>query len=123
MFYDILQKICNEKNVKITNVVLKAGGTKGQLNGWKQGSSPSIDIVSSIADVLDISIDELLGRSAKQHEVIDLGNLNQLGIKKVQEYIKDLMENPKYTEKPSISESMSKTIAAADSFTTATKQK
>ena len=123
MFYDDLQKICDKMNVKITNIVLQAGGTKGQLNSWRQGSSPNIDIVSRIADVLDISIDTLLGRDLHQGKSIDCGNLNQAGIRKVQEYIQDLLENPKYVSSKSISESMAATINTVDNFTTVTKQK
>lgn len=60
MFFDNLKAICDEKNLKVTPLVLECGGTKGILGGWKKGASPNSDIVVKLADRLNVSIDLLL---------------------------------------------------------------
>ena len=60
MFFDNLKAICDEKNLKVTPLVLECGGTKGILGGWKKGASPNSDIVVKLADRLKVPIDLLL---------------------------------------------------------------
>ena len=60
MFYSNLKRICDEKGIKITPLVLECGGTKGIIGGWKKGISPNSDIVMKIAVKLNITTDELL---------------------------------------------------------------
>lgn len=60
MFFDNLKAICDEKNLKVTPLVLECGGTKGILGGWKKGASPNSDIVVKLADRLNVSIEMLL---------------------------------------------------------------
>lgn len=60
MFYERLKKICKEKGVRVTPLVLECGGTKGMLSGWKNGASPNIEIIAKIAKRLNVSTDLLI---------------------------------------------------------------
>ena len=60
MFYDNLKAICDEKNIKITPLVLECGGTKGVIGGWRKGAKPNSDIVMKLAVKLNITTDYLL---------------------------------------------------------------
>lgn len=74
MFYSNLKRICDEKGVKITPLVLECGGTKGIIGGWKKGTSPNSDIVMKIATKLNITTDELLFGKSKTFSSIDLSH-------------------------------------------------
>ena len=123
-----IKQLCEQNSHSLASLEREAGIGQGTIRRW-DNNVPSVEKLLAVANVLNTSVDYLLtGKDSVSGEqdkgkLIDCTGLNDLGIKKVQEYINDLMENPKYTEKPIISESMSKTIAAADSFTTVTKQK
>lgn len=60
MFYEQLKKACKENNTSITAVLKKLG--IGTANGtyWKNGSSPSADIVVKLSEFLGVSCDYLL---------------------------------------------------------------
>lgn len=70
MFFDNLKAICDEKNLKVTPLVLECGGTKGILGGWKKGASPNSDIVVKLADRLQVSIDLLLRSPENAQEMM-----------------------------------------------------
>lgn len=60
MFYEQLKKACKENNTSITAVLKKLG--IGTANGtyWKNGSSPSADIIVKLSEFLGVSCDYLL---------------------------------------------------------------
>ena len=60
MFYDQLKQACKDNNTSITAVLKKIG--IGTANGtyWKNGSSPSSDIVIQLSEFLNVSTDFLL---------------------------------------------------------------
>ena len=68
MFYTRLKKLCDERGLAISNVVLQAGGKLGSLDGWRKGSVPRSDIVVAIANYLDVSADYLLGLPERSSE-------------------------------------------------------
>ena len=74
MFYSNLKRICDEKGIKITPIVLECGGTKGIIGGWKKGTSPNSDIVMKIAVKLNITTDELLFGKDSALSSIDISN-------------------------------------------------
>jgi len=63
MFYDQITKICNEKGVKLTPLLKELGLSTGNTGRWKKGGVPSIEVVSSLAMRLDVSVDYLLGNT------------------------------------------------------------
>lgn len=67
----IVQKIkymCNKKNINITQLLDGAGVRKSLLYDMeKRNAKPSIEVLASIADYLDCSVDYLLGRSNQEN--------------------------------------------------------
>lgn len=60
MFYENLQKVCKEKGTTPTTVTVALGISKGTLGQWKNGSSPTGNIVVRFADYLGVTTDRLL---------------------------------------------------------------
>lgn len=60
MFYDNLKRICDEKNLKITPIVVECGGAKGSISNWKNGATPNSDIVARLSVRLNVSTDLLI---------------------------------------------------------------
>ena len=60
MFYEQLQKACKMNQTSVTATLKRLG--IGTANGtyWKNGSSPSSDIVIQLAELLGVSTDFLL---------------------------------------------------------------
>lgn len=77
MFYDNLKRICDDKNIKITPLVLECGGTKGVIGGWKKGAAPNSDIVMSLSVRLNVPTDELLFGETKKTSSLELSNDEQ----------------------------------------------
>lgn len=71
----IVQKIkymCNKKNINITQLLDGAGVRKSLLYDMeKRNAKPSIEVLASIADYLDCSVDYLLGRSNQENTSCD----------------------------------------------------
>lgn len=77
----IVQKIkymCNKKNINITQLLDGAGVRKSLLYDMeKRNAKPSIEVLASIADYLDCSVDYLLGRSNQENTSCDSYTLSQ----------------------------------------------
>ena len=46
-FYERLKAVCDEKDKKITTVVVDCGGNKGSIASWKKGTVPNYTIIDS----------------------------------------------------------------------------
>lgn len=80
VFYELLKKICDEKGLKITPLVLSCGGSKGMLSGWKQGASPNVDMLVKLSNALNCSMDYLMGRIPNDtYSVTQIGTGNVNG--------------------------------------------
>ena len=60
MFYDQLEKICREKGVSITPMVVELGLSKGNIRNWKNGTLPKYETRLKIAEYLKIPIEKLM---------------------------------------------------------------
>lgn len=60
MFYDNLKRICDERGVRITPLVIGCGGTKGVIGGWKKGAMPNSEIVAKLSERLNVTTDLLI---------------------------------------------------------------
>ena len=57
----------NNKNITIEELALKSRVSKNTINSWiYRGAHPDIELLVCVADVLEISLDELVGRKNKQ---------------------------------------------------------
>ena len=95
MFYEQLKKACKAKNTSVTAVLKKMH--IGTANGtyWKNGSSPSSDIVIQLAEFLNVSTDYLL--TGKEDGLRDderelLGDYNSLNAEEKKEAIRKVAE-------------------------------
>lgn len=59
MIYDKIKEICKEKGVSPSSVEKKAGLGNGAVTKWND-FSPSVKNLKAVADVLEISVDELI---------------------------------------------------------------
>ena len=60
MFYEHVKQLCSERGEKITTVTVELGYSKGTLSNWKNGGSPSADVVVKFAEYFGVSTDRLL---------------------------------------------------------------
>lgn len=60
--YELLQKLCNEQGLTVTNLCIQVTGSKGNLATWKKDYMRS-DYLAKCADILDCSVDYILGRT------------------------------------------------------------
>jgi transcriptional regulator with XRE-family HTH domain len=60
--YAKLDELCKLKKTTPSALSQELGLTKGNSTNWKKGGNPSVEILSRIADSLECSTDELLGR-------------------------------------------------------------
>lgn len=63
--YQSIENIVKAKGTNDTKMLANAGLKKNVMTNIKNGSMPSIDKIAAIADVLDVSIDDLIGRNKK----------------------------------------------------------
>lgn len=113
MFYQILQSLCKQQGVKITNVVSELKISSGNLSKWKAGGVPKGATLKKLADYFHVSTDYLLGREApassselspEEQELLECyRQLNNDGKKKMNDYLDDLLGNEKNLTVPAAS--------------------
>lgn len=59
MIYDRIKEICSEKGISVRQVEISAGLTNGTISKWNK-SSPTVENLKSVADVLKIKVDKLI---------------------------------------------------------------
>ncbi len=65
MNYDLFELLCRKNNTTPTALTNKLGLSKGNSSSWKRGGNPSADVLIKLADELNCTVDELLGRNKK----------------------------------------------------------
>lgn len=69
-----IREACSKRNISPSKLESELGFGAGLISRWTK-SSPSLDKIVDIADYLNFSIDELIGRNNKEHQENDF-NLN-----------------------------------------------
>lgn len=59
MLFERITKLCGEKNISIARLEKEAGLGNATVRGWTK-SEPTAKNLKAVADVLGVSIDELL---------------------------------------------------------------
>lgn len=70
MFKDRLKKLIEKNKLSATELARRAGVPRSNVQSWLTGSSPSIDQLGRVAQVLGITVDELYF-GHKQESVVD----------------------------------------------------
>lgn len=65
LIYDKIKEICKEKGVSPSSVEKKAGLGNGAITKWNN-FSPSVKNLKAVADILDVSVDELIEESKQE---------------------------------------------------------
>ena len=69
MFRDILKAIRKERGFTQEELAIKIGVVRQTVSKWEKGLSvPDADAMSRIADVLEVSVSELLGADSTSEE-------------------------------------------------------
>ena len=64
MDYARLEQLCNDKKISASKLAEMVGISKGNTSTWKKGGNPSIEVLVKMAEVLDCSVDYLLGNES-----------------------------------------------------------
>ncbi len=108
MFWETFYNLCLMNGTTPNAVCAKLGLSTATATHWKNGSIPKGDALLKIADYFNVPIDYLLGREVPaQHENLPSENMELINKytaltpeaqQKVNAYIDDLMDNPKYAQ-------------------------
>lgn len=60
MFYDNFLTICRRKGITPTSVIKEAGISSGNITNWKRGIAPKLPTLKKLANVLGVSVEELI---------------------------------------------------------------
>ena len=69
MLFKKIKSICDAKDMSIRELENKAGLGNGTIKGWEK-SSPTVDNLKKVANILNCTIDELI-RDGEVWEYID----------------------------------------------------
>lgn len=69
-FYENVLSLCKSRNVRITNLELSLGLSRGSLSKTKDGSSPSASRVQKIANYFGVSTDWLITDHETNSEIL-----------------------------------------------------
>ena len=70
--YEFLKKICIERGTTVTELCKQVTGNSGNLATWKKGYMRS-DYLKKAAEILNVSVDYLLGRTEDSNAANDKG--------------------------------------------------
>ena len=63
-----IKRFRNKKGLTQEQLGASVGVSMQAVSKWERGGTPDIELLPAIADVLDVSIDELFGRKQKSLE-------------------------------------------------------
>lgn len=63
MIYDKVKSLCEKQGISIRECELRAGLGNGVIAGWKK-SSPRLDNIQSVANILGVPLTEITERDA-----------------------------------------------------------
>lgn len=78
MFYERLKLLCDNKGIKLTNLIQELGMSSGNMNKWKKGVVPKGSTLSKLADYFNVSVDYLIGKTEEQTNIHYVNNINDI---------------------------------------------
>lgn len=91
MFFNVVQKLCDEKGISISQLALNLKISKSNITNWKNGSTPRADKLEKISDYFGVTTDYLLGNEQKNKPAAESDEL--IDLKRILELPKSLMFN------------------------------
>lgn len=88
----MISKLRKEKNVTQEELASKVGVSSQAVSKWENGGMPDAELLPSIADFFEVSIDTLFGRSVKDHRDITQVITSQLENKNENEIIQAMFK-------------------------------
>ena len=71
MFYNQLERLCQQNNIAMTTVVQKLGMSKSVVTSWKKGIIPTGETILKLAQYFNVSTDFLLTGSLNTTDLYD----------------------------------------------------
>lgn len=72
--WEIFKRLCDNKNVKPSNVAVELGIPTSTISGWKLGQyKPKMDKLKKIADYFNVSLAYLMGESETPFPITEEG--------------------------------------------------
>lgn len=59
MIYDKIKEICEKKGISVASIEKEAGLSNGTIRKWNK-SSPTVDSLKAVANVLKIRVEKLI---------------------------------------------------------------
>ena len=78
MFYDIIEHLCKERGIYVTQLASDIGVSKSNVTNWKNGRVPRSDKVRKIADYFGVTVDYLLRDTTHQISFLDQDTGNNI---------------------------------------------
>ncbi len=82
MFYERLKLLCEQNDIKLTNLIQQLGMSSGNMNKWKNGVVPKGNTLSKLADYFNVSVDYLIGKTDEQTNTYHTNNINSNFVQK-----------------------------------------
>ena len=76
MNYLLFEELCKSNGTTRAALSRKLGISKSNMNNWKNGSNPSVEVLCKLADELNCTTDSLLGRESPVNSINNFGNNN-----------------------------------------------
>ena len=66
MFFNQFESVCHQASTSPTAYVVKKGMSRSNVTRWKNGELPSREVLQSMSEDFQVSIDYLLGNEQKE---------------------------------------------------------
>lgn len=99
-FIEKLLKELNKRNINKAELARNTNIPNSTIRSWEKGSQPTIDKIIKIAEYLNLSLDELCGYNAKNHNnlIIEAYNAADPGTQAAVRKLLDIEEQEQETK-------------------------
>lgn len=77
MFYERFARLCEQKKMSCSAVIVENGFSSGNLKNWKNGRIPKPEILQKLASYFNVSVDYLLGEEDKNKKTTENDGLSE----------------------------------------------
>jgi len=95
VFFERIKALCDERGIKITNLLSELGMSPGNLTRWKNGTVPDGNTLVKLAQYFNVTTDYLLGIDDLKKELLDILDTPDGLIKRLAHYFFECDEDGK----------------------------